>query len=169
MGKGIGGHTKPHEGVSDEWLTPPHIINALGPFDLDPCAAPEPRPWPTARRHYTKADVSGLMLPWEGRVWLNPPYGKETARWLAKLAEHGTGTALIFARTETEFFFEHVWAKADAVLFVRGRLHFHLPDGTRAPHNSGGPSVLVAYGKADAEALRDSGLDGHFIYARREA
>lgn len=38
---------------NDEWLTPPFIIKALGPFDLDPCS-PVNRPWDTAMRHYTK-------------------------------------------------------------------------------------------------------------------
>jgi hypothetical protein len=32
---------------SDEWLTPPGILKALGQFDLDPCA-PVNRPWDTA-------------------------------------------------------------------------------------------------------------------------
>lgn len=57
----------------DEWLTPPEIIKALGQFDLDPCA-PVVRPWDTAERHYSIKD-NGLMLPWSGRVWCNPPYG----------------------------------------------------------------------------------------------
>ena len=56
---------------SDEWLTPPDIIRALGPFDLDPCS-PGVRPWDMATKHYTVAD-DGLYRPWVGRVWLNPP------------------------------------------------------------------------------------------------
>ena len=80
----------------DEWLTPPEIIHALGCFDLDPCA-PVVRPWPTATRHYTIED-NGLVQPWDGRIWCNPPYGTETGRWLARMAEHGNGIALIFAR-----------------------------------------------------------------------
>src|SRR4051812_36875613 len=84
------------------WLTPPHIIEALGPFDLDPCAAPDPRPWPTAKTHWGRHDNS-LNRPWFGRVWMNPPYGPKTqiGSWMRRLADHGHGTALIFARTET--------------------------------------------------------------------
>lgn len=55
----------------DEWLTPPHILEALGRFDLDPCA-PINRPWPTADKHYTVND-KGLTQRWEGRVFCNPP------------------------------------------------------------------------------------------------
>lgn len=147
--------------LKDEWLTPPDILSELGRFDLDPCA-PVTRPWDTADHHYTIAD-DGLSLPWFGRVWCNPPYGLEAAQWLDKLAEHGNGVALIFARTETQMFFDHVWGKADALLFFKGRLYFHHVDGTRAKANSGAPSVLVAYGKDNATMLRSCGIAGQFV------
>lgn len=76
----------------DEWLTPPHIMAALGEFDLDPCA-PINRPWPTATTHFTVVD-DGLNSDWEGRVFCNPPYGRETQKWLNKCAEHGNCIAL---------------------------------------------------------------------------
>src|SRR5262245_11281011 len=69
------------------WLTPPYVLQPRGKFDLDPCA-PIARPWPTAERHYTILD-NGLALPWEGRVWCNPPYGAEAGDWLARCADHG--------------------------------------------------------------------------------
>ena len=158
---GIGGHTKPYRGRSDEWLTPPEILETLGPFDLDPCA-PARRPWPTATMHYTVYD-DGLAKPWHGRVWLNPPYGPQTARWLARLASHGDGIALIFARTETRMFFTHVWARATGLLFLAGRPHFRLPDGAKAAHNSGGPLVLIAYGAQNLGALATSNLRGALV------
>jgi hypothetical protein len=147
--------------LKDEWLTPPEILTALGPFDLDPCAPVSP-PWRIAHRHYTIVD-DGLANVWFGRVWLNPPYGKHTDRWLSRLAAHGNGLALIFARTETETFFEQVWSKAAAVLFLRGRLHFHHVNGTRAAANAGAPSVLVAYDQENAAQLRSLELPGQFI------
>lgn len=141
----IGGHHSPRS-LKEEWLTPPEIVRALGPFDLDPCA-PVVRPWDTAAHHYTIED-DGLKQPWHGSVWLNPPYNSKAGNWLSRLADHGNGIALIFARTETSWFFSEVWRKADALLFIEGRLHFHHVDGTRAKANSGAPSVLVAYGLA---------------------
>jgi hypothetical protein len=148
--------------ISDTWLTPPEIITELGPFDLDPCAAPEPRPWPTATRHITRPD-DGLSTEWAGRVWLNPPYSSEAGAWLARLAEHGNGTALVFARTETSWFVEAVWQRASAALFLHGRIYFHRRDGSRASANSGAPSVLVAYGAYDAARLRDCTLAGTYV------
>lgn len=149
--------------LKDEWLTPPNILRALGPFDLDPCA-PVNRPWEMAAQHYTMLD-DGLNKPWHGRVWCNPPYGRETGAWLARLADHGNGIALIFARTETEMFFEQVWNKATGILFLQGRLHFHHVDGTRAPANAGAPSCLVAYGMDNVRSLMTSGIAGRFVGA----
>jgi hypothetical protein len=156
----MGGHQSAAM-ISDTWLTPPEIIKALGDFDLDPCCPPV-MPWPTAGRMLNIRD-NGLATDWNGRVWLNPPYGAETVKWMRKLAAHGNGTALIFARTETAMFFETVWRGATAVLFLEGRIHFHLPDGTRAKANAGAPSCLVAYGQGDALLLQTCGIDGHFI------
>ncbi len=159
----MGGHHSAAMG-KDEWLTPPGIIEALGPFDLDPCA-PVNRPWNTAAKHYTILD-DGLSKPWEGRVWCNPPYGLEADRWLARMADHNNGIALIFARTETEMFFERVWKRADAVLFLRGRLYFHHVNGDRAKANAGAPSVLVAYGAGFAAVLDGCNLLGEFVPLR---
>lgn len=164
MSDGMGGHHS-HTMGKDEWLTPPFILKALGDFDLDPCA-PIKRPWDMAKQHFTVLD-DGLSNPWSGRVWCNPPYGAMAAQWLARLAAHGNGIALVFARTETAAWVEHVWAKADAVLFIAGRLHFHHVDGSRAPANSGAPSALIAYGKECAERLATCGISGAFVSLRK--
>ncbi len=162
MHKAIGAH---HSAMAKSviWLTPKFVLDALGTFDLDPAAAPVPRPFPTALTHYVQAEGDGLSRPWFGRVWLNPPYGNAMGRWMMRLAEHGRGTGLIFARTETVDFFKAIWDRADALLFLRGRLTFLTPDGTPAAGNGGAPSVLVAYGQEDVEKLHDSGLDGRFV------
>lgn len=145
---------------NDEWLTPPEILRALGPFDLDPCA-PIVRPWETAARHYTVLD-DGLNAPRENngvRVWLNPPFGRAAVQWLRRWGvEHGNTIALIPARTETAMFYECVWGAADGVLFIKGRPHFHYVDGRRAAFNSGAPICLVAYGGENLEVLRNSRL-----------
>ncbi len=139
------------------YLTPPEWISALGPFDLDPCAAPSPRPWPTAVRH-VELPVDGLAIEWRGRVWCNPPFGAAAAAWATRMAGHGNGILLLPARTETRTWFDSVWGRAEAVCFVRGRPHFHRADGSRAPFNSGCPIALIAYGQRNADALRCAGL-----------
>lgn len=138
------------------YMTPPEILRPLGDFDLDPCAPPV-RPWEIARVHYTEAD-DGLSKPWFGRVWCNPPFGREAVKWLRRMRDHGNGIALIPARTETAMFYETVWGGADAVLFIEGRPHFHYVDGSRAPFNSGAPICLVAYGLSNVLTLERCGL-----------
>jgi hypothetical protein len=158
----IGGHERAYQGITNEWLTPPDLLGKLGKFDLDPCS-PINRPWDTAEKHYTIED-DGLNQLWNGRVWLNPPYGPEAAKWLKKMSEHNYGTTLIFARTETEYFYKWVWMKARAVLFIKSRLHFYTVDGKRAKGNAGAPSVLVAYGEEDSNMLNYSGIEGKFLW-----
>ena len=80
---------------SDEWYTPKEILDALGKFDLDPCAPIRPL-WPTAEVMYDQ-NIDGLSQIWEGRVWLNPPYSRPLIElFVRKLAEHGNGIALLF-------------------------------------------------------------------------
>lgn len=163
---GMGGHHSARL-TRDEWLTPPEILEALGPFDLDPCS-PVDRPWNTAAMHFTIED-DGLSKVWPKRlrVWCNPPYGREAPyKWLQRMNTHGNGIALIFARTETETFFTWVWDCAHAVLFIKGRLRFYNPDGTRPNGTSGAPSVLIAYGQENARALETCGIEGKFIRLR---
>lgn len=152
-------------GGTDVWLTPPELLARLGRFDLDPCAAPEPRPWTTADRHLTATD-DGLRQPWAGRVWVNPPYS-DARRWIARLADHGTGTALLFARTDTAAFQQQVFARASAALFISGRLSFCRPDGSRGrAGRAGAPSVLIAYGQRDAQILAGLTNLGAFLVLR---
>lgn len=113
-----------------EWYTPPEVIAcvvlALGGIDLDPCSNSKDAPRIPAARHFTVED-DGLAQPWSGRVYMNPPYGREIGDWIAKLAaEHGAGRvteaiALVPARTDTGW-----WRALPAryACFVTGRLTF---------------------------------------------
>jgi hypothetical protein len=144
----------------EDWLTPLALIKSLGKFDLDPCS-PINRPWDTAKKHYTIVD-NGLKQDWKGRVWLNPPYGNRTHIWMKRMAMHDNGTALLFARTETQTFFPWVWDFARGILFIKGRLSFYTKEG-RKGGTAGAPSVLVAYGLDDWVALLDSKIEGKRI------
>lgn len=144
----------------DEWLTPPELVKAIGTFDLDPCQPINP-PFIHAPRGYNILD-DGLKQKWFGRVYCNPPYGKEADLWLKKCAEYGNAIVLIFARTETRSFFENIWGKADAVFFIKGRLSFYNVDGTKGG-TAGAPSVLVSYGEECTELLKNCKLQGKFI------
>lgn len=141
-------------------ITPREIIAALGPFDLDPCAATR-QPWPCASSSIS-LPANGLEPVWKGRVWLSPPHGIDTSAWVRKLADHGHGTALLLARTDADWFQAHVWKRARGVLFMTGRMRYVRPNGIPL-RPAGLPTLLVAYGSYDAERLRDCGLDGSYI------
>ncbi|MDQ3634872.1 MAG: phage N-6-adenine-methyltransferase [Acidobacteriota bacterium] len=143
-----------------EWLTPPELVKKFGDFDLDPCSPRNP-PFVHATTNYTVED-NGLGKEWFGRVFCNPPYGRNLHLWLEKLKEHGNGIAVIFARTETKCFFENIWYDADALLFVKGRIKFYHISGKQGG-TPGSPSVFVAYGRANAIALKESGIEGRYI------
>lgn len=148
--------------TTHDWITPRWVLNALGKFDIDPCAS-QTQPWQTAETQFTIED-NGLARDWVGRVWCNPPYGDKSEPFLKRMAEHRNGIVLIFARTETKYFQAFCWKRADAMLFLDKRVQFCLPDGT-LPKKSGpgAPSVLIAYGQNNVQALKDSGLGGYIV------
>lgn len=65
-----------------EWSTPPATFDALndryGPFSLDPCATVDNA---KCARYYTREE-DGLAQVWTGRVFVNPPYGREISAWI---------------------------------------------------------------------------------------
>jgi hypothetical protein len=152
-------------GKSQVHITPKWIIDALGPFDLDPCAA-WPRPWDCASFN-AKEDQNGLNLMWgcfgSGLVFLNPPFHRyEVHKWVEKLAQHNNGIALLHARTETEWF-RPCWQHASAILFMAQRIAFCRPDGSEQPANSGAPPVLVAFGETAKQRLGTCGIAGALV------
>jgi len=147
----------PNQGKSDEWWTPKYIFDKIDlQFDLDPCMPEQKISYIPVKQSYDFVD-DGLLKEWFGRVWMNPPYGRETGKWMEKLAKHGNGIALVFSRTDVKWWHSTV-SNATAICFVRGRITFISGAGQSAPGNSGGPSALIAYGKDNADAIRSSGL-----------
>lgn len=137
------------------------------PFQTDPTTS-ERQPWPTAKRMFTVHE-DGMQQEWDGEVWGNFPYGAELYSWLARLADHGNGMALLYARTDTKGFHAHVWGRCDAVFFLSGRLFFHeAVTGYQASYNCGGPMLLAAYGEKSVSRLRrltvaGSSYQGHLV------
>ena len=143
---------KPRSEYSDEYYTPDTIVQALGPFDLDPSAGPKSHAAVNIRR-----PDDGLAVPWSGRVWLNPPYSN-IHEWLEKFVRHGDGVTLVNARPDTQWF-QRLVRGASAVHWLSGRVPFSRPEGMKKQTPVVG-SVLVAYGEKNAESLRKSGLPG---------
>jgi hypothetical protein len=158
---GEGFNTPRTEETTNTWLTPLSLIESLGDFDLGPCCPPV-MPWRTAREMHHYPDMGcGLFRSWDGkRLFLNPPYGTETFKWMRKFAEHKRGVALIFARTDTKGFHEHIFAQAKAIYFLKGRVKFHREDGSCPKNGPAAPSCLVTHTEEDTTAVLNSGLPG---------
>lgn len=148
-----------HEDTTVNWITPREVLDPLGPFDLDPCAS-DPQPWPCAARSYA-LPTDGLAMPWEGRVFLNPPYGRNMLPWIQKMADHNNGVALLFSRTDTRWF-KLIFQTASCMLFISHRILFHKPDGTLSDGKLAA-SVLVGWGKREVGVLRRCGIDGTLV------
>jgi len=164
-----GGFVEVQKGASHiktvDWHTPPEIFTALNmEFDLDVASPIGGVDWIPTKNYYTEID-DGLKQDWYGTVWCNPPYGRDTYKWLKKFIEHNEGIALVFARTDTTWFHELV-AKADSILFTKGRLCFYK-NGKKPEKQdrAASGSLLVACGDSSVEALKNSGL-GYFIDLR---
>lgn len=141
-------------GATIEWYTPPDIFDRIGlRYAVDPCSPlAGPVPWVPADR-FIDARENGLIAPWSGRVWLNPPYGPLAPAFLHRLAEHGDGIALMFARTETRWF-QATAPRASLVVFMRDRVSFVRQDGTRnSAGRTGSGSALFAFGDECARAI----------------
>jgi hypothetical protein len=151
---------------SKEWYTPKYIFDAIGiEFDLDTCSpGRDIVPWIPAKKHLTYLD-NGLEAEWHGTVWMNPPYGTDTPKWMERLAQRGNGIALVFSRTDTNWFHQFT-AKADAICFIKRRISFipasqaqnYIKGNLIKNSGSGAGSMLVAYGKKMAHSLMRSKL-----------
>lgn len=137
-------NTEPQNHSSENtWFTPKHFIERLGPFDLDPCTVSF-RPFDTARQHIEHdKGGDGLLIPWVGDVWLNPPYGKEIMPFIKKFQEHRQGAMLIFARMGSEGVQSLI--RSGAYLYLlRRRVTFIQKNGKEVT-NAGTDSLIAFY------------------------
>ncbi|MWF62686.1 phage N-6-adenine-methyltransferase [Staphylococcus haemolyticus] len=129
---------------SNEWVTPQNLFDELNEefnFTLDPCATDENA---KCSKYFTIED-DGLSKDWSNEVvFMNPPYGREIKKWIKKAYEESlngaTVVCLIPARTDTTYWHDFIFDKADDIRFLRGRLKFGNSKNS-APF----PSAIVVY------------------------
>lgn len=124
-----------------EWATPQDLFDKLESefcFDVDVCADDSNA---KCFNYWTK-EHDGLSKSWDGlRCYMNPPYGREIGKWVKKASEAtgGVVVCLLPARTDTKWFHDYIYGKAE-IRFIKGRLKFG--DATNsAPF----PSMLVIF------------------------
>jgi len=151
---------EPSIGASDEWYTPKYIFDAMGArFTLDVAAPEGGAPHVPAIDHITKAQ-NGLEMPWEGFVWMNPPFGGRNGLvpWLDRFFAHGDGIALTTDRTSAPWW-QDAARRSDLILFTAGKVKFERPDGSigNAPGNG---TTLFAVGDCAIWALHRAAVNG---------
>ena len=126
-----------------EWETPQDLFDKLNQefkFTLDVCALPENA---KCDQFYTPED-DGLLQPWDGVCWMNPPYGRTIRHWIEKAYTSSlkgvTVVCLLPARTDTRWF--HEYCKYGKITFIKGRLKF---GGCK--NNAPFPSMIVVFVK----------------------
>lgn len=124
-------HRVPMTSNSDEWYTPPPYLEAarlvMGDIDVDPASSELANRTVRAKTYFTK-EQDGLCFPWPGRVWLNPPYGKLTADFVARLVESfrsgvtAEAIALVNSYATETGWFRPLWDYT--LCFSDHRIHF---------------------------------------------
>lgn len=128
---------------TNEWATPCEFFKELDAefhFTLDPCATAE-----NAKcEHFYTIEDDGLTKKWGGRIFCNPPYGREIGKWVRKCYEESRRcevvVMLIPARTDTAYFHDYIYHKAKEIRFIRGRLHFN-----ESKQGAPFPSMVVVF------------------------
>ena len=136
--------------ATDMWATPQNFFDKLDAFfrfELDVCATSENS---KCRKYFTETD-DGLKKDWFGTVWMNPPYGREIGKWVARAYAqsrvHGsTIVCLLPARTDTKWW--HDYCVKGEITFIKGRLKFG-----DAKNSAPFPSAVVIFRPTVAEAL----------------
>ena len=139
-------HTGPRR---EDWETPPALFSLYNDefrFNLDAAA--------NARNAKCRAFLSKDSLHpeqwWTGRVWLNPPYGKQIGEWVKKAclevrAGHAeVAVCLVPARTDSWWWHDYAEPFAEK-RFIRGRIKF-----VGAPYNAPFPSAVLIFRPANS-------------------
>lgn len=128
-----------------DWATPQKFFDEMnakyGPFETDVCADASNAKCVSFYDQY----IDGLSIPWSGKNWMNPPYGREIGKWIKKAYEESLRgcdvVALLPARTDTKWFHNYIYNKPTVdCTFIRGRLKFG-----GAKHAAPFPSMIVVF------------------------
>ena len=113
---------------SNEWATPKSFFDKLDKefnFTLDPCCRHETA---KCKKHYT-IEEDGLKQDWsKDVVFMNPPYGGHTGKWIRKAwlesRKGATVVCLIVSATDRSYWHDYIFPYASEVKFIRGRIKF---------------------------------------------
>lgn len=156
--------------VTDTWLTPQWIIDAIGPFDLDPCGFYSPQhngPVVKTANHYFTENDDGLKQSWNlfpdkepQMIFVNYPYS-DGKKWMEKVKKEYVPNkveiiVLNFVRSETVAWQKNV-KDATGINLINKRIKFLDSTGIERG-NGNAPSALIAFGENAYERIKN--VDG---------
>jgi len=146
--------------VTVEWFTPEKFVNSsrnvMGSIDLDPASCASANEVIRATAYFDKAS-DGLKQPWNGNVFLNPPYGRGgQSDWTKKLIKEyenqniTSAICLVNSATGNKWF-QPLWQYP--ICFPTGRIKFISPvEGTKVKHSPTHSNAFVYLGE-DVDAF----------------
>lgn len=149
---------------STEHYTPQYILDAviacLDKIDLDPCSNSREIPNVPAAMHYTAQD-NGLLRPWVGKLFINPPFGYDVEQWFSKLylerLECRTTEAIVLWKSATETAaWKTLTQLSCRVCFPSSRIRFVGPSGSDGPGPTFSPALFYVGDRPErfADAFR---------------
>lgn len=138
--------------TTDEWHTPESVLALaraiLERIDVDPASCRIAQDRVRAGRWFGPVE-NGLVQPWEGRVWLNPPFS-DMETWVDAAIERvqaggDTEAVLLCCHANTENTWWHKLA-AYPVALSRGRVRYLRPDGTTGDSPPRGTALFLLGG-----------------------
>ena len=134
-GNGMDSRQALHSSNTNEWYTPSRYIEAaravMGGIDLDPASCLKAQETVKATEWHGEP-YDGLLMPWWGRVWMNPPYGRRngksnqavwTERAVAAANDGEVDQAILLVNSETSCaWFQSLWGYP--ICFTDHRIRF---------------------------------------------
>lgn len=141
---------------TNEWYTPKVYLDAvhvvMGGVDVDPASNEFANEIVRASVFYDQS-TDGLAHDWPGRVFLNPPYGRDngesnqdtwSARLIAQFEAGITSEAILLVNAVTDRkWFQPLWNYT--ICFTDHRVKFYSPDGQPGQPTHG--NVFVYFGE----------------------
>ena len=147
---------------SEEWYTPSEYIDAaklvMGGIDIDPATNETAQGIIQAKTFYTKQQ-DGLQHDWFGRLWLNPPYGKQCVAFVSRainqfeIGNLDEGILLLNSNSSDSSWWQPLWDYT--LCFFNGRINFYSLDG-ELKNNSTHGTCFVYLGTKHRQEFKDT-------------
>lgn len=138
--------------TSDDYYTPRWIFDALQiTFDIDVASPPGGPPFTPCHKYFSQLD-DGLIQPWEGTVFLNPPFS-DTTPWVTKWLDHANGVILV--PMSKSRWFDRIWNSDAATCALPSTLKFEDPKGGNGSIFIS--CIMAALGEPNVQALHRVG------------